>query len=393
MAVGLTAAALLVASRFRVVQVYAAFLACGLALIPAAQILAASIQPAAPDVAAGQGPEQDAMPVTDARNIWLILTDGYTSPAVVREEAGLDIAPFVDGLARRGFVVPERARSNYPATFASLASLLEMDYLIDEDSQQLGVDRPAINRLISGDNESVRVLRANGYRFVHATPGLWDSNRCVGFEDLCVSGPSPLSETARAMVRMTPVDPSAFGASRRQVAQQADPAWVVNEILDQAPEDPFFAFVHVLSPHPPFLWNDECALRTDTQLQLDVVQTGPDYAADVECLNRQLNDAIDAIVSEDSTAIVVIQGDHGSGIGTDPDALWGVPAERFEVFSALRLGPECEETVPDRLGMTNVMRIVLACVRGTEPQLLPYEAWMVQEGDDRVEPADLPDWE
>jgi hypothetical protein len=75
-------------------------------------------------------------------------------------------------------------------------------------------------------------------------------------------------------------------------------------------------------------------------------------------------------------AVVIIQADHGSnylGAGATPVEEWTTTQveERLGILSAVRLPADCRHMVDDRFGGVNTFRVVLACLTGEDPDLLP----------------------
>ena len=62
-------------------------------------------------------------------DIYYIILDEYSNHNTLMEMHGFDNSPFIEALEQRNFVVTENSRANYPTTFLSLASSLNMDYM------------------------------------------------------------------------------------------------------------------------------------------------------------------------------------------------------------------------------------------------------------------------
>lgn len=306
-------------------------------------------------------------------NVYWIVLDGQAGPPFLRDELGLDPEPFLDSLRGRGFDVQERSTSNYPLTHLAIASALEWEYLYE------GIDEPGAGPFLErlrGDNRTVDALLANGYGYVHAFPGLWRGSRCSGREDVCLGEHGTLGDTEWALVSATPlVEILVDEEAARDVAATNDPLRVVRTVLDNAPPSPYFAFIHQLNPHPPYLRDADCQLRDDSSLDVADWGTGRAYGEAVTCLFDRLDAAVDRILAVEEDPLIVIQGDHGPRLGLDSETT-GVrllgDEMHFSALSAIRLPDACSDIdIPDDLTLVNTFRIVFACLQDTPPDLLP----------------------
>jgi hypothetical protein len=321
-------------------------------------------------------------------DIYYVIPDGYGSTDVLEAVAGLDISAFLETLESRGFVVARNAYANYPTTFLSVASTLQMEYVVEPGPDTLATvndgehaDRSAFYDVIQGDSVLVETLRDAGYRYVHAPPGTWNGSACSGSEDLCIE---PLSESGAgvvlgevewALLQMTPAADLLAGLGESFDDLSSDPVHTVREIQRQGRDEPVFAFIHMLHPHPPFPFDAQCRPR-DTggrDIRGWPADSEPAYAAGVQCTNGRLEAMLDVLPRD---AVVVIQADHGSnylGAGGTPVDEWTAThiEERLGILSAVRLPEECREMVDDRFAGVNTFRVVLACLSGEDPDLLP----------------------
>jgi hypothetical protein len=288
-------------------------------------------------------------------DVWVFIVDGYTSPTEVERQSGAVISGFVTDLEDRGFDVTE-GRANYPVTYLSVASLLEQTYVADVGDDT--TDRRAFYDLIQGGNATVDQFVAWGYEYVHVPTGIWGGSNCGGPETVCVKPDVP-GETVLALAAMTPVSLD-LDLTVKAAAAQTNPAHIVREVPDS--KTPQFVLAHLMAPHPPFFFDRDCAIQdVSLHMEADLRWGGETYGEAVKCLNRQLVQAVDMILERDPDAVIVVQGDHGTG---DFDIEF--PEHRWIVLSALR------SPCPAPLSMVNVMRTVSACLAGTEPDLLPH---------------------
>jgi len=368
-------------SRSTGVQTWAAVVAPVLLVLPVVQIAGHVLTGGTAIAPESQGLALEAV---DRPSVYFFVVDGYDRADVMEEMTGLDITPFLAELEQRGFVVSDRANANYPTTFLSLASTLSMDYLVDE-TDQVTRYRQFYERL-QGDNVVVETFRTLGYRYVHAYPGIWDGTACPTDADRCFGDSDMLTETDWAILRRTPIGPPLATATMiDRWALHSDPSHVVDQLLADRPDVPYFMFSHVMAPHPPFVRRADCSVRHDVVIDISRWPDPDEYADFVTCLNGQLREAFDRILEVDPDAVIILQADHGSGF------TWAVP-ERMPILSAMRVPEPCRAAVPSDLGAVNTFRIVFDCLTTTDFELLPNRSFNLNYEDPDVRDVTAEVW-
>jgi hypothetical protein len=354
-------------ARKAAVQRFIAVVAPALLIAPLFQLVTAAPAEAdpVPDI-----PAEGLAEFAQTPNVYWFMLDAFAGPVYLDEELGVDTGPFVGFLEGEGFRVPLESRTNYPFTHLAMSSTLELDYVYE------GVDEPPTGTyaaFLQGDNRTVDTFRANGYGYVHAYSGLWSGSRCGGSEDVCIGAHGPLSDTQWALASATPlIDVIADDRANSTIAVANDPAHVISRVLASAPRSPYFAMVHLMNPHTPFLRDAACRVR-DVPLNFKDWGEGPEYADAVRCLFQQLEVAVGRILAVDPDAVIAIQGDHGPRLGLGRQTRGEVLLDDemfFSAFSALRLPGDCGDEVPEDMTFVNTFRIVFACLAGEEPELV-----------------------
>ena len=111
-------------------------------------------------------------------------------------------------------------------------------------------------------------------------------------------------------------------------------------------EQPTFTYVHIISPHPPFVfdpqgnptyppdfWNEQ------RQYPPDLYQKG--YVNQLQNLNRNMLEAIDTIMANSETPpIIIIQGDHGPWLHPENKLFWNLtsiyfPKHKYKLYSKI----------------------------------------------------------
>ncbi len=211
-------------------------------------------------------------------DIYYIILDGYGRSDVLADLYGIDNTDFLRFLEQRGFYVAPDARSNYSKTILSLASALNMQYL-DEIVNTQGLKsanrQPLIEMIQNG--LVAQSLQTAGYQTVGFETG-YPPTELTG-ANVYLSGPggassaSPLEWAARGvnefeilLLQTTMLRPALDKISEGQTLARSlisqpyrDHRSRVLFTLEQLPgvaqlQGPHFVFVHILVPHPPFVF-------------------------------------------------------------------------------------------------------------------------------------------
>lgn len=319
----------------------------------------------------------------DARpNVYWLVLDGYARPDLLERIVGYDDGPFVAALEERGFQVSTSSFASYPRTHLSLASTLDMEYVL-EPGHDLTDDFGRFVPVVLGNNSTAARFRALGYQTIYGSPGGVEWSACRDdLVDVCLPIHRPAPATGE--LEQTLLDRTPLGVVPLPVPY-SDPPKMAEGLADPSVgiEPPFFAFQHIFAPHFPARYRDDCTARErpvdDRRLTFD--ERVDLYATQVRCINALVTEAVDTIVARDPTAVILLQSDHGSdhifNWVDDPEDL--TPAqvtERFAAFNAMRLPVGCDADIEGQ-PLVNTFRIVFACIEGTEPELLDYRGFSV----------------
>jgi hypothetical protein len=285
---------------------------------------------------------QEGEPLPD---IYYIVLDAYTSGSVLLDTYELDNEPFLDELRRIGFYVADCSQANYAQTELSMVSTLNMAYL-DELIDETDSDRTQLWPLLR--HNTVRLLLEDlGYSTVAFETGYYWSE--WEDADLYLAPDRGFLEGMTAFV-------------------------YVLEELDQLPSEPGpkFVFVHIVSPHRPFVFDAEGNPTDDdydwapSDIGLDQYKVG--YREQVQFLNRRLRQTLDQIIEQsDTPPIIVIQGDHGPEEGSSSD--------RMSILNALYFGDQASDALEPSISPINVFRVALTEAFGADLPLLDNRSY------------------
>ena len=330
-----------------------------------------------------------------APDVYYVLLDAYGRADRLREFYGYDNTPFIDALRKRGFFVANRSQSNYSQTSLSLSSSLSFSYHEDAlvKRKRNSTDRSALFRKIR-QNRAARFLQTRGYDVVSITSGMiWvvpagDVQVRNAYETVANIEQLLLNSTFFGAVFTSHV--FRYDQSRRSLDYAIDELPVVAK--ERKPK-PRFVFAHILSPHPPFVWDaqggpinedrpynqGEFVREFDTATR---AQYGRRYSGQVTALNAKVLRAIDGILANSRVPpVIILQGDHGPSTGHPTNRASDIPI-RSAVLNAFYL-PPASSTKPlranqrpyDSISPVNNFRVVFNRTFETDFPLLPDRSY------------------
>jgi hypothetical protein len=280
--------------------------------------------------------ESDLTKPTNPPDVYYFILDSYGRQDVLDMAYDYDNTEFLNALRERGFYVGECSQSNYVRTEISLASSLNMMYLQDLD-EAFNPESTARRKLWDSlKHSAVRYNFENmGYKTVDFATGFaWNE---LEDADVFIAPPpftSGLSEFEGLFLRTT-------FARYIQDFGWIDPDSVMgqdfrdrfNNIFDNMSKianmpEPTFAYVHVISPHPPFVFDPKGNPTYPPDFWNKQREYPPDlykkgYTNQLTYLNQKTLRAIDIILAEsDTPPIIIIQGDHGPWMQPNNRRMW-----------------------------------------------------------------------
>ncbi len=293
-----------------------------LLILPIVQLVSFSIQSRISQADA----EKDAStlslkPGSQPPDIYYIILDGYGRADVLEKQFGYDNSPFLNDLKNLGFSIPDCSQSNYAQTQLSLASSLNFNY-IDALSNRFvagSQDRTGLDALIH--HGAVREsLEKAGYKTVAFATGflateLTDADYFLSpgyswgklneFESL-------LMETTFARLIQ---DGNRFGMQTSGSERFRERTLFALDKLDKLSyiKGPKFVFVHLVIPHPPYVFGPTGGPIAPDQAGDTKTQVGAGHYRDqVIYINSRMKEIVPKIIANSTTPpIIIIQGDHG----------------------------------------------------------------------------------
>ena len=285
---------------------------------------------------AKNAPVQELSRPQNPPDVYYFILDSYGRADLLQQAYEYDNSEFVNALRERGFYVAECSQSNYVRTEISVSSSLNMSYLQGLDP---AFDPESTRRRVLWDSFKHSAARYNfeslGYKTIaFATGFAWSE-----FDDSDIFyTPPPFSagmtefETLfmQTTLALHAKDLNWIDADAIMGQNFRDRTLLVFDRMDdmQRIPEPTFAYVHLISPHPPFVFgpNGEPTYPPDfwnenREYPADLYAKG--YQNQLTFLNRKVLEAMDTLISEsDTPPIIILQGDHGPWLQPKNKRLW-----------------------------------------------------------------------
>ncbi len=305
------------------------------------------------------------------RDIYLIVLDEYANAEATRARYGFDNREFLDSLERLGFTIPA-VHSNYMHTVLSIPSLLNASHLVEISREVRGrTSDPTLPNYLVENSRIVTFLKSQGYHFAFFPSLWWPATRQNGHADVIGSGtggPGLIgtlgdTELRRDLRMMSVLD--LLHRETRWHAADADHIARTFAGLARVPAipGPVFAFAHVISPHKPFTFDEDCRRIGATAEKRRV---GGGYVRQVECLDRMVLRLVSTLLRDsDVPPVILLQGDHGTSApafdsaATNDDIPAAAARERFAAFGAYYLPGAGRGVMGDSVSVVNVLGDVL----------------------------------
>jgi len=311
-------------------------------------------------------------------DIYYIVLDRYGGQETLREVLGFDNREFLGSLEDQGFFVASESRANYPRTYFSLASTLNLEHLgfLTESMGAASDDTRPLISLIR-DHRVGRSLKAAGYRYIHIG-SWWGPTTSSPLADFNVPY-GGLPEFPSVLLQTTPLWPLA-GFIVGGLGRRRDWAGVQRqfEVLVRSREipGPKFVFAHIISPHEPFVFDrhgnfvseEEAARRPKKQ----------NYLEQLLFVNRKVQEVVEALLAGPEDPVIVIQADEGpyEGPGAWRKASDRLLRRKFSILSAYHLPGHGEPGPYPAISPVNTFRLLFDRYFGADLPLLPDRSYV-----------------
>ena len=259
-------------------------------------------------------------------DIYYIILDEYPSDYALKQFFSFDNNKFLEFLDEQEFHIVKNSFSNYPSTIQSLTSSLNMEYLdkitkeVDRDSKNYHL----LNKLLS-DNEVMKKFSSYGYDIVNIG-ALWGPNGSFKNvkTNLCEFKEVNRDSLSRQLIEKSII--MHFYEKHFEQLRRDQIICTYNEIENTSEErtTPKFVFVHILSPHAPYIFGPNGEnVSPGNSLDSSPWNERNAHVDQIKFVNKNLIELIPKLLNSENKPIIILQGDTGAGYEID----WKSPSD------------------------------------------------------------------
>ncbi len=306
-------------------------------------------------------PEESELP-----DVYFIILDKYGRQDALDEFMHFDNSEFLDSLREMGFWIAECSRSNYAFTVMSLSSQLNMSYVQDlTDDPNLKTTSALIQ-----NNKVFKAFEEIGYTTIAFDMGFsWGNFKDADLyfdsypDDIETWYLDPfellyIQSTIGSLIFQKEVE-LGEQVSLSNLERKAQRTRLILDVLPEIPKisGPKFVYVHIITPHPPYLFLPDGSLNPDAE----DMKEKEGYPLQLEYIQPRILDVLKTILAESERApIIILEGDHAFG-----------KAYVTSNLLALNLPENGEAGLHDHITLVNVFPYIFNSYYGTEIDYLP----------------------
>lgn len=351
---------------------------------------------------------------TKTPDIYYFIFDRYAGPGSLKKEYNFDNSTFFNFLKNKGFYLAENATTNYPKTFLSLGSTLNMeyvDYLTTQTNGGGSPDQSIVTPLIR-NGKVIQFLKEKGYTIVNIGPKTWTPtsmnpgadknfimpNSTYPYADIFTTGflnttiASPILHTFIRNPNDVSTDPD--NNEHRNITLYEEGA-VLEAIAIKSPK---FVLVHILLPHDPFVFDKNCTPISETTVN----KHGHvyNYLQQLQCANKKITGLMTAILEKSKTPpVIILQSDEGPfpmKSMVDEKQSWGKAddtalAEKFPILNAYYFPNASTSALNQSITPVNSFRVLFNTYFGTNYKLLPDKNYIFKDEENYYNFTDVTD--
>ena len=302
-------------------------------------------------------------------DVFVVVLDGFPGPTALTEVYQSDLAWPEEQDVRR-----LDAWASYPMTIASVSSLFEMGYPLEDGDIVDKTTAAELSQIMSGDNRFNALLKESGYVITHVESG-YSNSYCHDTVDVCVS--SAFLDEGTFWI----LNQSVIGQELRQRAGSAftqgslhTMTWLNENLPSLASNQTTdFVFASVLAPHPPLMLNESCDLTYEFWRVGNSVYAGDAIVSErqeafidqAQCISTFESRLLQEIPSGALTIFVSDHGGDSLGQMSKYGRVWSDldTIERLNTHLAIKSSLDCELTAPVLL--PEILRDLLWCFSGS----------------------------
>lgn len=312
---------------------------------------------------------------TQYPDIYYLIVDTYARNDVLQNYDGFDNSVFTGFLKAHDFYIADKSRCNFPVTFLSVNTSLNMRFPDVPKDWVTNASFQTTMRKSTQLNKCAEYLINNGYQYVPIGFYFFDEPFSKNPSIHIQKGYKKYGNLPQMIIISTPLE-----FLQQLIRPQINDKILRYNILlsyeqienSIAVDSPKFVVAHLWGGHPPFIFEEDGTYSKDLP-PIKPADNKPQYVAkrrakyieQIKYTNNRLSTIVDKIVKSDSSAIIILQADHGEW---NVDTLMSTHdfvhdtsflAQRMPILNAYRVPQSIRSVLYDSISPVNSFRIIL----------------------------------
>lgn len=357
---------------------------------------------------------KNTKPETDTPDIYYFIFDRYAGPTSQRNEYGVDNSKFFNFLKDKGFYLAEDATTNYPKTFLSLGSTLNMEYLDFLTKQTNGGGSPdeSIVTPLIRESRVHQYLKNKGYTLINIGPKTWgptSNNPYADINFIIQKGTYPYADPfatgfynttiAEPILKKIFQDPNDVSKDPNNNEHRRIALYQLGAVEEAVKiKGPMFVFAHILLPHDPFVFDKNCNPIAETEVKKHDLITN--YTNQLTCTNTKMEHLMSYILKNSAKPpVIILQSDEGPFPMkdlVDDKQSWSKATDRalhekFPILDAYYFPNKKTEQLYQSITPVNSFRILFNTYFGENYPLLEDKNYIFQDEENFYKFTDVTD--
>ncbi len=330
-------------------------------------------------------------------NIYYFIFDRYSSQQVLSKYFNYDNSNLLKFLEQRNFYNIKDSRANYPETYLSLSSSLNMSYLnyLEKITNNKTVPRIVLYSKLIQENSVERFLKDKGYENVFVGSSYTGTkysavadrnyNKFESYNGILYF----IYENSLANVLVEKFLSKKFSSYAYFIdSKVANLNYRIDSITEESfSKKPIFLFAHFILPHPPNILTKDCAF---VGFYTPPTTEDKGYLDQLECANKTIKTLVDKISQNAQRPyVIIIQSDEGAA----DKALKYKSNEKYQIHAPIinfiYMSPKSSDQkidyakigLNDSLTPVNTFRIIFNYYFGTDFKILEDKTYVKEEKD------------
>ena len=293
-------------------------------------------------------------------DVYYIILDEYGGSETMKY-LNYDNSQFFEFLKEKKFIIPEKSTSNYPISQFSIASSLNMEYLSDL-SNSVGKNSKSylhVNEMLY-NNPVMKNFKSLEYDIVVVESSLIPTENFILVDNIICHNEEMDSLLLDTVARVSMIGYVVERYDEEKQRDQIKCAFSEIKTIGNNKDKPIFAFIHILLPHPPNIFgpNGESIIPGNS-ISSEIWDEKIAYIDQLKFANKEITKVIEKILDKNEKSIIILQGDHGSGLDVD----WKNPDEsmmlqRLSILNAYYAPEISENQFHENITPVNSFRII-----------------------------------